>query len=327
MIKIFISLSIGLLLFYLSARGITFSELGETIRNINFIYLIPVFGIQMILPLLRAYRLQYLYRPLYRIDFMKTLRINSVGYLFIMLLPMRLGEFIIPYLIKKNTTLSMSSSMAAIIVERITDLFVILSILFVVLSNFFLPVWLIQSALTSVFILFILMAFFSLVYFKSDFVFPLFLKIFSFLPKPFHGKLETMMTEFTKGLKVVQGKRQVVLLIVLSVFIWLMSGLVIYFLFGALNIKLNITHALIVMAINMIGVALPAGPGMIGNFQYSCIIALELFAIDKTTAFAFANVYYVIGMGLTLLYGFLLLPSTNLSFREIKRDVFVLLGK
>jgi hypothetical protein len=242
-----------------------------------------------------------------------------------MLLPMRLGEFIIPYLMKKNTQISLSSAMAAIIVERITDLFVILTILFLTLSNFLFPEWLLKSALSSGLILILLVIVFGFVYFKPDLIFPLLLKIFVFLPKPFHARLETMMSEFNKGLKVIQGSWQILRLILLSIFIWLLSGVVIFFLFKALDINLDLFQALVVMAINTIGVALPAGPGMVGNFQYSCMIALEIFGIDKNLAFAFANIYYIIGIGLTLLYGFLLLPAINISFTEIKRDILVIL--
>jgi uncharacterized membrane protein YbhN (UPF0104 family) len=96
--------------------------------------------------------------------------------------------------------------------------------------------------------------------------------------------------------------------------------------FKAVHIPLNYNHALIVMSINTIGIAFPAGPGMIGNFQYSCMVALDLFNTDKTLAFAFANIYYLIGMGLTVILGLVLLPSLHLSYTEIKKDIYLVLN-
>lgn len=310
-----------MILFYLSSRGVVFEDIKKIMNDLNYSYLFPIFGFQLLIPFLRGYRLQFLYSSIHKLDFFTVFKINSVGYLFIFLLPMRIGEFIIPYLIKKNTPLSLSSAMAVIVVERLTDLLVLVILLLIILTKFLLPEWLVQSVFTLGIFLFLFLMVLVLIYFKSEVIFPVILRIFSFLPKAIYQKIEYVFNEFSIGLKIIHSPFQILKLLFISILIWANSSIVIYLIFQMMNIKLGFEHGLVVMSINTVGVALPAGPGVIGNFQYSCILALELFKIDKTIAFAFSNIYYLIGVGLTLGIGFTAFPFINLSFSELKKDI------
>ena len=63
--------------------------------------------------------------------------------------------------------------------------------------------------------------------------------------------------------------------------------------------------------------SLPAAPGLIGNFQFACMFALSLWGIAKNEAFAFAMVYYFIGVGINVVLGLIFLPFMDIPFRQM----------
>ena len=85
--------------------------------------------------------------------------------------------------------------------------------------------------------------------------------------------------------------------------------------------KLSLLSAFVVLVINIIGISLPTGPGMLGNFQFSCIVALALFDITKEHAFGFSMAYYVFGIGIIILLGLMSLPFVKVSFKEVFKNI------
>ena len=75
--------------------------------------------------------------------------------------------------------------------------------------------------------------------------------------------------------------------------------------------------ALTVTTITALGVSLPAAPGLIGNFQFACMVALSFWGIAKNEAFAFAMVYYFIGVGINIALGLIFLPFMDIRIKQI----------
>lgn len=324
--KIVFSIIIGIFFLFLSTRGVDKNEIINSFSNINYIYLMPVIVLQFLTTILRAFRLKILYDPLEKIDILKVYGINCVGYLFIFLIPMRLGEFIIPYLIKKNTKISLSSAMAAIVVERFTDLFILLILLTVSISDTVMPIWLEKSKIYLGFFFLLGFAGMIFIYTNPNLFLGILLKIIKIFPHSVTIKIELIFREFIKGLSSINSFYSILKLLLISSIIWLLSAYTILNVLNIFNIDLKFSQSVLVMSINTIGIALPSGPGMIGNFQYSCILAFELFGINRSLGFAIGNFYYFIGIGFTILIGICFLPHVNLSYQEIKHDIKRILG-
>ena len=91
-----------------------------------------------VIHVLRAIRWEPLIRPLLsnKLSLARLNAISAVGFMAIFLLPLRLGEFVRPYLVKKERPdTSMSSLLGSVALERIADGLVVTLFLFLALPS------------------------------------------------------------------------------------------------------------------------------------------------------------------------------------------------
>jgi uncharacterized protein (TIRG00374 family) len=158
-----------------------------------------------------------------------------------------------------------------------------------------------------------------LIFYKnSDLVMSFFKPIITRLPVFIQEKQKTFVAGFNHGIKTVANRKNLIYVSLLSLVVWMLSASSVYFLLHSFNLPLQFIAALTLMLINVLGISVPAGPGMIGNFQYSCIIALSLFGVSKNIAFDFSMSYYIIAIGSTILIGLICFPLVKISFKELK---------
>ena len=141
------------------------------------------------------------------------------------------------------------------------------------------------------------------------------------VPHKFKRKIMNLFTNFVDGFQIIADPKKFFYAFALSFIIWILSGLSIFSLFYFQNLELPLVCAYVVLVVTILGVSLPAAPGMMGNFQWSCIVALTFFNIQKNDAFLFSMVNYFIGIGLIIILGLVCLPAINISFKEIKQSI------
>jgi uncharacterized membrane protein YbhN (UPF0104 family) len=99
-----------------------------------------------------------------------------------------------------------------------------------------------------------------------------------------------------------------------------MDVVAIYFMFLAFGLAMPLAAPFVVMIILMIGISIPAAPGFVGNWHYSCILGLSLFGIPKAEAFTFSVMFHVICVGIIIILGLLFLPSNKFSLSDLSRQ-------
>lgn len=318
--KILLSILIGIFLLYLSFRGVDLNFVFQPLQKLNYLYSVFIIITIIAIYLLRSFRLKYIINTLSPdLSFIQCLSYNCVGYFFILLLPMRLGELIIPYLIKKDGFLSISSALSMIAVERLIDLIVLVSLLFLIVFNFVMPNWLLKSGVLLGGILVLGCIVFIIMYRHSHYIWKLLLPIMNLFPEPLHLKIKNILKGFKEGFSMFANPKRIAITVFISYIVWLLSAICIYFSFRFINLNLDFMAAVSIMVINVIGVSIPAGPAMVGNFQFSIIVALELFGVDKNISFSFANLYYMINFTATILFGLPFFYYVNFSLSEIKK--------
>ena len=315
--KIFISIIIGAIFLYISTRSISFSSIDFQKINMNWNYLWLVLLLFVATNLLRAYRLKLLFSHLEVLSYGTVFKFNIIGYAFILILPMRLGEFAIPFLASNSTGIKFSSAVAVIFIERLIDLIALMVFLAYVSFSLINEPWIVNTAIGLGAAILLLTLFLAIGYKKSQFVMKLLGPILKRIPDSIEYKIRSILNEVKVGFKAVDNPLVIVLVFFMSFLVWLISALSIFSTLNLLGIESEPLASLTTMVFNVIGVSIPAGPAMIGNFQYSCILALQQFNIDKSLAFIFSNVYYILNVGLTVLAGFSFLPFTNIQFREV----------
>jgi len=319
--KIILGVLVSGVLVYLSARGINFTDVVQNFKQIQFTYVLLSIIVVILMQWLRSYRWGVILQPMEKIDQFSLFAVTSVGFLAITAIPARLGELARPYLIAKKSSIKMSSALGTIIVERVLDSFSILSIAVIVLFFSDLPSWMIKSSLILFFITLIMFCSIAgLIWHRKNA-----LKTINWflgrLPGKFAHRIDDVIHRFIDGFQIITHFRLLAYLFFISVSIWLVDVLAIHLLLKAFGLSLPAMASFVVMIILIVGIALPAAPGFIGSWHYSCILALGLFGVDKTPGLSFAVFYHFLSIAIVVILGVIFLPFNKLSFTEIKKEL------
>lgn len=319
--KVILGILISIVLVYLSVRGINFQDVSRDLKKIQFAYVISFIVLVMIMQWLRSYRWGVMLQPMEKIDQLSLFSVTSVGFLAIASIPARIGELARPYLISKRSSIKMSSALGTILVERVLDSFTVLAIAVIVLFYTDLPQWMIRSSIIFFLLAVVMFCFIIFLILRRDTALNLINKILSKLPGKFAHKIDELIHHFIDGFQIITNIKLLLYLFLLSALIWLVDVAAIYMLLESFGFGLPAIAAFVLMIILIVGIALPAGPGYIGNWHFACVLALSLFSLAKSEALSFALVYHFLSMVIVVVLGVAFLPFNKFSIPDMKKQV------
>jgi uncharacterized protein (TIRG00374 family) len=138
------------------------------------------------------------------------------------------------------------------------------------------------------------------------------------LPHRFADKINELIHHFIDGFQIIADPKRLLKVAFLSVLFWSCDLLSIYLMLLAFNIHLPFVAACVILVILMIGIAIPAGPGFVGNWHFFCILGLALYGIPKAEALSFAIVYHFLSVGILILLGLVFLPFNRFHLADLK---------
>jgi len=302
-LKIIASIAISVVAGYMAFRNVQLQDVITGMRQADSIsvaiVLLLIFGAQ----LLRSSRWGLLLEPLEYLSQRLLLPITSIGFLFVWVLPARLGEVARPYLLQQNSKVGLSPAMGSVVLERLID-----STFLVVLLTICLPALRLPGLILSAFkgFVFILLAAVLLVLLGSLPAFRerLFQVISKVLPASWSEFLTRVADTFYSGMQAVMSLKRLLAILALTSVIWGAALGAFLVLFKSMDLHLGLLAGTTVLVLTCLGIALPAAPGFIGNYHYACIVAMGLFGVAKDTALAYAilihflTVVVLVAMGL-----------------------------
>jgi uncharacterized protein (TIRG00374 family) len=230
-----------------------------------------------------------------------------------------MGEIVRPYLISQKSPVKLGSSLATIVVERIFDMLTLMIFLLIVLIEVELPQWIFRAAL-SILLIFIPLLF-LLIFFavKREVSAKGVDRILGKLPQRLSSRLMRLFHSFIDGLQILPDLKRTVSVVLLSLLIWGLVGIATYILFYSFPTMdhLPLTAGFAVLVITALGVTLPTAPGFIGNYHFSCVIGLTLFAVPKTDALTFAILLHFLQLSVMILLGLIFLPFMKVSLPRL----------
>ncbi|MGA9110014.1 MAG: lysylphosphatidylglycerol synthase transmembrane domain-containing protein [Smithella sp.] len=322
--KIILGILISVVLVYLSVRGINLQDVLNDLKKIQLSYVILFILLMIFMQYLRSYRWGVILQPMEKIDQVPLFSITSVGFLAIAAIPARIGELARPYLISKRSSIKMSSALGTIFIERILDSFTVLTIATVVLlidMPFDLPSWMVKSSIIFSLLALSLFCFILFLILRREAALKFINIILNRLPGKLANKIDVAIHHFIDGLQIVTNIKLFSYLLFLSVVIWLVDVLAIYVLLLAFGFTLPVMASFVLMVILIVGIAIPAAPGFVGNWHYACIFALSLFGLDRADALSFAVVHNFLSMAIVLVLGVGFLPFNRFSIAEMKKQM------
>jgi hypothetical protein len=292
---------ISIVFIWLALRGLRLEEFWDSVKQANYIWLIPGIGVYFVGVWVRAWRWHYLLGPIKKIPTQTMFPITTIGYMGNNIYPARAGEVLRAVLLKRKEGVSISASLATIIVERIFDGVVMLAFVFLNLpelakltsaSGFVgniqgVAIWGTVAFLGALAV-FLLAAMFPQRATKIGFWF-----IFRLVPKRLHERIIGMMTKFLDGLASLRSPFNVLMVFFTSVLIWLLETGKYWFVMHAFDFSVSFFALMLMNGIVNLATTIPSAPGYIGTFDAPGIAVLTAYGVEHSMAAGYTLVLHV----------------------------------
>jgi len=309
---------------WLTLRGRDLGAIWLAIKAADYFWLLPYVAILTLIHLVRTYRWGILLEPVAKVPFGKLNAASAVGFMALMLLPFRLGEFARPYLVAERPRLRVSAALSSVVVERVADGMFMAALLVVTLLA--VPegtagLHFLRAGGVAVFLVFASLLVFLVLANKNR---ELAVRITHRLVDPISPRIAErasgMMDAFIHGLRLVPSRAKVVLFFALTAVYWGLNAWGMQVLARGFDIHLSLVASFTVLGVLVVGVMIPAGPGMVGTFQAATMLGLSLFltkeAVDTRGA-AYANVLWATQLAQQTALGLFFLFSRHIRIANI----------
>jgi hypothetical protein len=307
-----ISVAVGVSVFFiwLSLRKQNLSEVWQAIVGADFRWVLAYVAILFVVHFLRVVRWGILLEPLAKVTLSDLNKLGAVGFMLLMILPLRLGEFGRPLLVARHLKVSKSASLASVVFERIVD-GLAMGFLLVVL------IWTVGprsgdnaafvktgSALVTAGFGTGLIVLVLAVKLPSQTQGVVRLTLGRFMPK-LATRIVGMMQAFTHGLRVLPSVGKAIEFFVLTGAYWFAAGYGLIVLGWAFGLPITLAHCFTILGLQVIGAMIPGGPGSAGTFQWFTQLGIVLFLgkSAETQAAAYANTIWAVQFAQQVLYG------------------------
>lgn len=295
-------------------------------------YLAAWVGLQIVVHVCRSLRWNHLLAPLgVKVPAGPLLAISSVGFMAILALPARLGEFVRPGLLRRRG-ISASAALGTVAVERIVDgLMVSLFVFgaFFALRGPQAPGWMMPTAYAAISVFAAALVFLVFAMWRAEATVRFCLKM-SLLPRlsPRIARvIEEKLLEMIRGFAVLKDRRNLIAFVVWSLVYWTANGLSVWVLARAFDLPLSVVGGFAVMGLVAVGISLPNSPGLVGQFQWLTLLGLSLYlpeVMDKTSALyapalAYAIAQHLLQVAWYVGMGALGIASPWVSFADLRR--------
>jgi hypothetical protein len=287
---------------YFALRGMKLGDFWQVIQNANYWWILPGVAVYFVVVWARAWRWHYLLGPIKRIPTSRIFPVTCIGYMGNNIYPARAGEVLRAVILKRKEGVSISASLATVIVERIFDGVVMLAFVFVNLphlaklassnSGFIGDIQAISLWGVGIFaaalIIFLLAAMFPKITARTGQWF-----IDRILPKGIREKTSGIMLKFLDGLASLRSPLNVLMVFLTSVLIWLLETVKYWLVMHAFAFTVSFFALMLMNGIVNLATTIPSAPGYIGTFDAPGIAVLTAFGVEQSLAAGYTLVLHV----------------------------------
>jgi uncharacterized protein (TIRG00374 family) len=327
-LRIVVSLLLMAVLLAVFLWNVDFTEVAAALANSNLMLIAVAVGLALVNYWFRAVRWQLILRPAGRVRHSSALLAIAVGYAAITLLPARMGDLVRPAVLSNRERMPFSATLASVVTERIFDLWTVVLYLLVFvawpppmaeldetaranldllgISGYVIGAGLIIGTL-------VLLGLFR---FQERFV-DLATRPVGRISERWRRPFANFLNHFLDGLRVLQRPRDLALTLGASLMLWYVINWQVKVTLMAFGLDLPLRVSYFLVAIGVIGLAIPT-PGGVGGFHKAIQVGLTaFFAVELNNATAIAIVHHAICFLPITVIGLLCLPAVGVRLREV----------
>jgi uncharacterized protein (TIRG00374 family) len=263
--------------------------------NVKVASIFEYIGLLAAFHTLRATRWRHLLSPIADVPVRRILAVSFIGFAAILLMPLRAGEFVRPYMIREKGKVSMAAATGTVGAERIIDGLCLTVLLGVCLQlshplsplpdhigKLQIPVAAVPlSAYLSLAGFVCAFALMALFYWRPSLGHRVVEKTLGVVSPSFAQKAGDFVARTAEGLKFLPNLRHFGPFLLETLLYWGFNGFSIWVLARGCGIEsISVVQAFVVMGVIGVGILVPAGPGLFGAFQASAYAALAMYLHD-----------------------------------------------
>ncbi len=300
--QFWLGVAVSAFFLYLVLRDINYAELWAETLQANYWLILPGVAVYFVGLWVRAWRWHYLLRPLKSIRTQVMFPIVAMGYAGNNIFPARAGEVLRAVLLKRKEGVSISASLATVIVERVFDGVVMLAFIFVnlgELARLTEDVKVIGSLTIEDVALWGTIAFFgALAVFLGAAMFPAraerLLEWFAtrFVPARLRGQVLELGKRFLGGLASLRSPLEALMVFLTSLVIWLLETVKYWFVMHAFGFQVSFFALMLMNGVVNLATTIPSAPGYIGTFDLPGIAVLQAYGVDAELAASYTFVLH-----------------------------------
>lgn len=321
--RIILGFAVSAFFLVFALRGQDYAAIRDAFSQVNYWYLIPALGLYFIGLLVRAYRWSVLLRPIEPVSARDLVGINAVGLMANNVLPLRTGEFVRAYALSQKTTVTKSTALATIAVERIFDGMTLLA--FIATSMLFVDLTSQLSRVAELAMVIFGLALVAMVLLaKGGSLRDRMLKLaLGPLPDSLAGRVNRMAESFISGLGIFHRRRELFLVTVSSLVAWGFEASMYYVVArafgGQIEAAMGIPETMLTTGIANLATLVPSSPGYVGPYEAAVILVLGgALGLSRELALSYGVLVHVMLWLPVTIWGVIEWSRLHLSLRQVE---------
>jgi glycosyltransferase 2 family protein len=319
-VRIGLSVALSAAFLAFAVRGVHWSEAASALARAQYLYTLPMLLITVWTLYIRAQRWRLLLRPLGTPAMRTLVAATNIGFMANMVLPLRAGEVIRPVLLSRKENEPLGGVLATIVLERIFDMFMVLLLFGVSLTAVPISPTVRQWGYSMSGLAVLIVVTVVLIRWQEALALRMLHTGLRPFPRGLAEPAEHFFRGFVQALEILDSPGTFLRVFGWSLYLWIVISST-YF-FGVLAFRLPVplvVGPIVVTTFIAIAVAAPSAPGYIGAFQVGCTLALTLFGVSESDAFAYSIVIHLTQFAGTIAAGLYSLTREGMSFRQIEQ--------
>lgn len=334
-IKFGLSLLITGVSLWWTFRDTRWNEMWASLRYANWSMLVWYLLVLVVIHIARTARWGNLLSGIEKVPFKPLNEASAIGFMMLIILPFRLGEFARPFLIAQRSNIRRSPAMTSVVLERIVDGVAVAALLRLLL--FWVPddnpdVARIHIAGNLMFLVFFSgLVFLLIARWQHDRVVGLLRRVVGMVSTKLADRVVHVVDGFVGALKQLPDRKNMALFFLWTAVYWAFNGFGMSLVANAFDcsgaagaacepLHLTLFQGYVVLGVLIVGMMIPAAPGSAGTFQFAILLALGVFvpqAVVKSSGVAYANVLWIVQMAQQIAFGLFFMVRSHLSFSDI----------
>lgn len=310
--KFWVGLLISLFFLGIALRGLDLESFWRILQQANYWWLALAVPVYFVGVWLRTVRWRSMLVHLSPIPVARLFPIVVIGYMGNNVYPARMGEVLRSYVLRRNTGIPMSASLATVVLERLFDGLVMLLFIFATLPFAPLPPIFGNLVVVVSAVFGLALAVFLALAARPQRLSRLYtLGVDGLAPARWRPQLHGLFDRFIIGLQSLRSPRELLAIALTSVVIWLIETLTYWIVMQAFPFSVPFAVLMLMTAVVNLFTTIPSTPGYVGTFHAPGIAILMQFGVVQAIATGYTVVLHAtLWLPITLLGAFFMLRES-----------------